>query len=61
MKDLNPDIMGEWLTEPMPIPANYPHTFTELARWISKGDYENTGELVDRLWSRTGHVPEPVT
>ncbi len=61
MKDLNPKIMEQWLSAPRPVAANYPtNTFTELAKWISRGDYENTNDLIDRMWDRTGHVPEPV-
>ena len=58
MKDLDKERVEQWLGEPRPTPADYPYAFTELATWISKGDYENTDELVRKLWSRTGYVPE---
>lgn len=57
MKDLDRDAVGQWLADPKPVPAGYPDAFEEIAKWIGRGNWEATDELVGQLWSQTNHMP----
>ncbi|MFO7731715.1 MAG: glycosyltransferase family protein [Spirochaetia bacterium] len=57
MKELDRNMVEEWLNDPAPEPAGYPDSFVDIAEWIGRGNWESTNDLVERLWAQTNHMP----
>jgi uncharacterized protein (TIGR00661 family) len=52
MLRLEEKIVGNWLTSPSPQPINYPEVARDVVKWIGEGRWDNSRELVDRVWSK---------
>jgi uncharacterized protein (TIGR00661 family) len=52
MLTLDEKIVGNWLTSPSSLPINYPEVAPDVVKWIGEGKWDNTRELVNRVWSK---------
>jgi len=52
MDVLDRDILDLWLLLPPKAPARYPNVAREIARWISRGDWNSLGDISGDLWAQ---------
>lgn len=52
MKDLNPNIVQDWLRQNQPVQVDYPDTASVVAEFIAQGATGNRDQLVDDLWNQ---------
>ena len=51
MHDLDEESMKKWMDSPSPPPQNYPDVAEEFIRWVDQGQWDNTKELIQKLWN----------
>ena len=52
MSTLDEKVVEKWLTSPSPTPIHYPEVARDVVKWINEGMWNNTRELVRRVWSK---------
>ena len=55
MRELDPEIIGEWLNQKTAVKMTCPDTAQSLVDWIMAGEWTDTSELVKDLWDRVEH------
>lgn len=51
MNKIDPSEISDWFNYPNLKPANYPNVAKEIARWITKGNWNRSQELSTELWN----------
>lgn len=54
IESLDQSVLKQWLELPGHQPSDYPDVATAIAQWIMQGNWDDTSELVSRLWEQTG-------